>query len=155
MALDPKKIAERKALAEAPAPPPVEVVTDKSNADALRLGVRLAHLAREAVPALLSEREEVLRELEARRATADSQIAALPPGMTFREVMAEREKLLALLREVEWGGLVKSDDREEMGEGCPCCGGIRPGAPNECCAKAYKFRIGHSPNCRLAAFLGK
>ncbi len=50
---------------------------------------------------------------------------------------AEREDLLALLREVEW---VPGSGRDESYLCCPACGGV-------------KEDDGHAPDCRLAAFL--
>ena len=52
-------------------------------------------------------------------------------------LLAEREELIALLREIEWKGKPSSD--AYIDPVCPACG-------------CFDYK-GHAPGCRLAAFL--
>lgn len=93
--------------------------------------------AREALPALLSERESLLAEnrktLEAYESLVRDVKRTEDPGSLAR-LRAERESLLSLLREVEWAGL-----ECDSNPACPVCYELEPGP--------------HKPDCRLAAFL--
>jgi hypothetical protein len=111
--------------------------------------------AREAVPALLSEREEreaVVERLTTIAAAAEKRLSDEDRRMLDGELNrrreafgamrkraddaeAERASLLSLLREVEW-------NERDWGDAdvCPFCKGRRDDE-------------GHKPDCRLAAFL--
>lgn len=61
-------------------------------------------------------------------------------------LLAEREEMLAVLREVEWAGRAWEVDPEYAC--CPVCGGFR----QECLPSGRDGSfIGHAPDCRLDA----
>ncbi len=130
--IDLKTIAEWKALAR--------------NIAAQREGFRktpgdVADFVGEALPALLAEREELLRDAEGRRRTAEEAISLLPDGMTLREMVAERKELLALVREAM---------NPKPPIGIPADALVMAG-----CAFCAGMDDQHGPDCRAAAFLGK
>ena len=97
--------------------------------------------AREALPALLAERDEILGHYQARkelcRKTEEDLLVA----------QRERDAALSLLREVEWSGTENGQDA------CPDCCGYRNPPPGD--LAVHGARLGHAPGCRLAALLGR
>ena len=72
-------------------------------------------------------------------------------------LLAEREELFALLREVEWTDIAP-DHAEEPIRMCPCCRRISHADVMEARGHGrmvHRGESGHAPDCRLAAFLGK
>lgn len=95
----------------------------------------------------LHEQAEAIRALTA---DAPATIAAL---------LSERETLLALLRRIEWSG----DHGTDSAVGwpvCPACGGASPRGDArytgdaESWARFNHRRVGHAPDCALAAAIG-
>jgi hypothetical protein len=72
---------------------------------------------------------------ENRSRTGDDGDEFLDQSDAVAALLAEREKMLAVLHEVEWKGFTMDTDRDV----CPCCARAR--------------EEGHTPNCRLAALL--
>lgn len=74
-------------------------------------------------------------------------------------LLAEREEMLALLREIEWSGTVFLD-WDYSKSACPCCSGVKPEEWDDAYddtlddVRSGKIRKGHAPDCRLAAFPG-
>lgn len=123
MPIDPKRIEDLKAAAgEAPA----DFEWDDEDSDgnwryySSPKAERFYDLARESVPALLTEREE----------------------------------MIALLRDIEWSG-EEYLDYDLSHSACPTCRGIDPSEIEDDYdrgkASDANLRIGHAPDCRLAA----
>ena len=163
--IDPKKIEEWKALTEAATPGPwsaddrdpktgylcgaivVQVPAVGARVEGRGVIANVRHdgprhrpdanaafiaAAREALPALLAEREE--RE------------ALL--GSAVSEWIAEREEMLAVLREVEWRG-------PGWSASCPSCDNLREFDIDHAAHVNPGVVPGHAPDCRLAALLGR
>lgn len=145
-AVDPKKIAEWKVD-----PPGCDCDPEA--------GEDCACPAREALPALLAEREEMLTRLKESQTTLrdtyrhldPSGLSDVPLTMLAKAVRGTHDAALALLREVEW-----ADDGSAS---CHFCDGHRPGGILEPglyvndSTGLRDWRIGHARDCRLAAFL--
>lgn len=174
MAIDPKKIAEWEALAEAATPGPWTVVgpelgepayvsavdprfpedgtivvfggeTTRGDGEDMDRDFILA--SREALPALLSERGELLTQVE--QLVGDVRTVS----EDYTDVRRERESLLSLLREVEW---VRRENVEHGVRECPRCWRIHPDDVALAVEDGWLYPekiAGHASDCRLAAFL--
>jgi hypothetical protein len=96
----------------------------------------LARVLGDGVEQLLAERAELLAQVETwKRAETDSVARLQKMYAANKQIIGERDRALALLREVEW-----SSDGIGGESSCPICG-AHEGTP-------------HTPGCRLAAALG-
>lgn len=64
-------------------------------------------------------------------------------------LLAEREEMLALLREIQWA----DNSGGEYTPECPCCAGTNPDRPVRYSSTGRRG-TGHMSDCRLAAFIG-
>jgi hypothetical protein len=100
----------------------------------------------------IQERSERLRQvIEGRQRPRDDAarlryvaLCALVAG-DVPALLADREELIALLREVEWKGTAPPGYEQDGLSYCPCCAGCRDPAAG--------WPVGHTPSCPLAAAL--
>lgn len=79
---------------------------------------------------------------------ASARLAGLA-SEAFPALLAERDELLALLREIQWA----DNSGDEYTAECPCCGGTSPVSAANHDYDPNDRDISHRPDCRLAAFL--
>lgn len=157
MPIDPKKIEEWKRAAEGARrgwfsyarTTPIDAEQWGAYITGDRDTVGLISWGVEPIAALLAEREDVLLELGAARATIERHRPDLA-GSDFRtaavlsNLYREREEMLAVLRGIEWSAPAGSDGEEGA---CPICHRWRP------CSGPPTPGFAHSPDCRLDALL--
>ncbi len=155
MPIDPKKLAEWKALA-------AFVAKAERYGAVPEPGTYFAQ-AMEAVPALIAEAEEQAAALSAERSGREYEVNRLTmareeaererdeanrcnrvASLAEEHARVEVETLRSLLASIEWNG----DDRHST---CPACDGVHPTL--DLPVEANPAEIGHRPGCRLAAAL--
>lgn len=89
------------------------------------------------------------KQIEQWKATIEAGDVIHGPGANgaILALLAEREKILELLEDIQWDG----DSRAPL---CPECCGLKPGAPPPE-APPRSWRSGHYPECRIAPILAK
>lgn len=88
------------------------------------------------------------RYLRVAGSTLESRHAAALIAEALPALLAEREEMLAVLRKVEWSATRGTYEQEA----CPVCGAGRYDPPEPGPLRDDN-RVGHAPDCRLAALL--